>query len=360
MDQRDEFTKWVAAVEEALKSEGKELSENMPCDSVNECGCGSWNCPVCFPDQNEVEFSTQVQPAGQCGDLHGSMSVCPTCGHQEHQHMGMSDVELGLEEVSPMDDEIGSEEMMASPMEEEPEDFTSTPMPRSSDGRGVKLGDIVQKTEFKQVGQESPLTYGEDNLDEAGYEDDDDYSDLGRYEPKEYEMPDYDADPLAVRDYYNRVAGEPKSEDDVESAMDMISTIKYMQREGMSQSERDYSEDELANSSLPQLMKIYAEVTGNNAAGGIMENVDKDVAAMLASLKKYDKLVESVAPVLGMKTLGEKAKPDFLDVDKDGDEEEPMKKALKDKEKKEEVKESSEIDPDILEWMARFAKLGKL
>lgn len=38
----------------------------------------------------------------------------------------------------------------------------------------------------------------------------------------------------------------------------------------------------------------------------VMENVDKDVAAMLSSLKKYDKLVESVAPVLGMVTLGEK------------------------------------------------------
>ena len=32
-----------------------------------------------------------------------------------------------------------------------------------------------------------------------------------------------------------------------------------------------------------------------------MENVDKDVAAMLQSLKKYDKLVESVAPVLSKK-----------------------------------------------------------
>jgi hypothetical protein len=37
-----------------------------------------------------------------------------------------------------------------------------------------------------------------------------------------------------------------------------------------------------------------------------MENVDKDVAAMLASLKKYDKLVESVAPVMGMVTLNAK------------------------------------------------------
>ena len=35
-----------------------------------------------------------------------------------------------------------------------------------------------------------------------------------------------------------------------------------------------------------------------------------------------------------------KAKPDFLDVDKDGDKEEPMKKALKDKEA---VKESADL-----------------
>ena len=37
--------------------------------------------------------------------------------------------------------------------------------------------------------------------------------------------------------------------------------------------------------------------------GITMENIDKDVEAMLNNLKKYDKLVESCAPVLGMKTL---------------------------------------------------------
>lgn len=129
-----------------------------------------------------------------------------------------------------------------------------------------------------------------------------------------------------------------------------------------------------------------------------MENVDKDVAAMLASLKKYDKLVESVAPVLGMKTLNEKGKkPDFLDVDKDEDKKETMTKALKDK--KEKVEEKKDLPPwlkdkkadgpedsadgegsdtdvkkddkkkdkvdegadaEILTWMKRFANLGKM
>lgn len=179
----------------------------------------------------------------------------------------------------------------------------------------------------------------------------------------------------------------------------------------------------------------------NKTKENTMENVDKDVAAMLASLKKYDKLVESVSPVLGMVTLGAKPqlnelsqdtlksykqgalddgrvgmikgdqakmdkrsagmkkadskikeeeleeskgkKPDFLDMDKDGDKKEPMKKALKDKEKVDEdteemkgKKEAAEIDADkeeiaaddlhegadteVLNWMKRFAGLGKM
>lgn len=89
-----------------------------------------------------------------------------------------------------------------------------------------------------------------------------------------------------------------------------------------------------------------------------MENVDKDVAAMMESLKKYDKLVESVAPVLGMKTLGEEKKPDFPDIDKDNDKEEPIAKAAKDKEENEEVSESA--DQEVLDWMTRFSKLGRI
>ena len=38
--------------------------------------------------------------------------------------------------------------------------------------------------------------------------------------------------------------------------------------------------------------------------------------------------------LLEAKKAKKKAKPDFLDMDKDGDKKEPMKKALKDKEKK--------------------------
>jgi len=136
----------------------------------------------------------------------------------------------------------------------------------------------------------------------------------------------------------------------------------------------------------------------------IMEkNVDKDVAAMLASLKKLDKLTESCAPVLGMRTLGEKTgKPEWLedaekkaerkegkkadkeDIEEGTDEDNnPWKNlakkdekngkttktatglkhekdysAKKDKEEDKEDKEDKEdIDEDIMSWTKRFAAL---
>ena len=98
------------------------------------------------------------------------------------------------------------------------------------------------------------------------------------------------------------------------------------------------------NKQLPGTTSRLPEST--NKGNPTMENIDKDVAAMLNSLKKYDMLTESVAPVMGMVTLGEKkgAKPDFLDFDKDEDKKEPMTKALKDKKEQESDSEGGEID----------------
>lgn len=112
--------------------------------------------------------------------------------------------------------------------------------------------------------------------------------------------------------------------------------------------------------------------------GKVMENVDKDVAAMIASLKKYDKLKESVAPVLMARPLTEKGKPEWLE---DAEKKAEGKGAKKDDKKKEEVKEAKEcktchcapcecdgekddmmegVDADVLNWMKRFAKLGNM
>jgi hypothetical protein len=51
---------------------------------------------------------------------------------------------------------------------------------------------------------------------------------------------------------------------------------------------------------------------------------------------------------------GKKDKPDFLDVDKDGDKKEPFKKAVKDKEEKEEVKETA-LFQESLSLLKKYA-----
>lgn len=136
-----------------------------------------------------------------------------------------------------------------------------------------------------------------------------------------------------------------------------------------------------------------------------MENVDKDVAAMLNTLKKYDKLTESV---LGMATVGmankrvveddndaddaeidadkndieadeldesgpaKKDVPAFLRKEKGGDWKTSKDDLEKEKDDKisdpktlaknngTKVDESAGVDPEILEWMGRFAKLGNM
>ncbi len=152
----------------------------------------------------------------------------------------------------------------------------------------------------------------------------------------------------------------------------------------------------------PELPQLPQPPQGNPQ----MENIDKDIEAMLNNLKKYDILKESVAPVLGMYTLNEKGKkPDFPDIDKDKDKKEPISKAAKDKEakeldekkewtppwlkdkkdgdkddksnkddkeeksnkadksdkdEKEDIKEDIGPDPEVIAWMKRFEKLGRL
>jgi len=114
----------------------------------------------------------------------------------------------------------------------------------------------------------------------------------------------------------------------------------------------------------PQAQAPQQPQLGNEQPQGNpqMENVDKDVAAMLASLKKYDKLVESAAPVLGMVTLGEKKGdlPPWLK-DKDAKKDEPEAKDDAKEEEKEKVDEATDTaDQEVLAWMKRFSKLGDM
>jgi hypothetical protein len=309
MDTRDEFSKWMSAVEEALSDGGKELAEDIP-SQTNECGCGSWDCPVCFPAQDEMpgmhgalDGIGGVHPANAV--VFGGIDMnpaeptppnmpqppCSVCSgdHQDHDHamdtelqMDMNDIaadEMELEEVGMFDEDppglaFGSKHIGSatgtgnrsqqrgtganvnvpsnpsgnpvvapgqgkvisdpnkrlftpkSPGQVEEEDMDFVEKPKS--GKGVKLGDIVTKTEFKKSGgQNSPMTYGDENLGEQGEE-------LG-------------------------------AEEQEEEAFDMISMIKYMQSMGLSKASEVYDESQLASMPFDQLKQFHAEVMGDVA-----------------------------------------------------------------------------------------------
>ena len=92
----------------------------------------------------------------------------------------------------------------------------------------------------------------------------------------------------------------------------------------------------------------------------------KPVATAAAALIKL--MYEEAAPWSGgyvlpflKDALESKAKPDFLDMDKDGNKKEPMKKAIKDKEmKKESVNEAIQISTDTPEEAGMMMQILKL
>lgn len=189
MDQRNEFSKWISAVEEALADEGKPLAEEKP--ESKECGCGEWSCKTCFPDNTETE---EPKPS-----------------------------------------------------------------------KGVKLGDIVTKTEYrmKDNGNDSPLTYAEDNLDETPDQFSD--SEPNQQTPMDVEQPLFGEEESQL--------GEPTGDQD--DAMGLKSCIEYMQSLGLSKSSNVYDENQLSHMSLDELNKCYAEVMGGAKEPGADNDMEE-------------------------------------------------------------------------------------
>jgi hypothetical protein len=248
MDQRDEFSKWMSAVEEALSTEGvQELAEVVP--AGGDCQCGSWDCSVCFPDPNAMNDQER--------NMMPSEPIAPVGPGMQDPAMGADEMEVELPLV-----------------DEEEQEFVEKP----KSGKGVKLGDIVQKTEVRPTGgQKSPMTYGDDNLDEQPMMPDtttDAYGKAGRYsqehfgevdegdwyDPEMDDMQDPSQDDMVAADQLD--SDEP-SEEDTNDAFDMISAIKYMQDMGLSKAGKNYTHGELANfTDVESLRKIHGQVMG--------------------------------------------------------------------------------------------------
>lgn len=101
MDRNDEFSKWIETIELALA--GK-LSQ--PRSDAQHCECGSWSCPVCYP---ENQATTQpITPDS-------AQESCPHCGHVHEK----TDCDNREGEFSPMtytseENSLSDEEMIGA------------------------------------------------------------------------------------------------------------------------------------------------------------------------------------------------------------------------------------------------------
>lgn len=95
--------------------------------------------------------------------------------------------------------------------------------------------------------------------------------------------------------------------------------------------------------------KFKAMVKGKKAD----DKDSMDESSHAEAKKKKEEKKKKIA-----KIMDEGSKPDFLDMDKDGDKKEPMKKAIKDAKKKKAVKESVEPKMSFIEMMKLVKESG--
>ena len=272
MDQKDEFSKWMKSIEEALNGEAKVDEEIL---EQGSCGCGAWNCPDCFPDEQgdlgglegqQIPAIIVIQPQDGGMEQPGAQQMPPQ-GMPEQppeaqpQGVGMAGTHpvdgdtFGHDEDDEIDVTMMGDEAFGEDGGEYGAPETVDTTPRS--GKGVKLGHITRKfVKADPAGEESPLSNGgeleEDGMDDFGDDDQVSYD---------------DAAPIAKQNYHDEMSQIASYE-----AMEIIGKIKYMQDLGLSKSNRAYTEDQLAQLPAVKLKQVQQEVMGGMSdAGGAGE-----------------------------------------------------------------------------------------
>ena len=109
--------------------------------------------------------------------------------------------------------------------------------------------------------------------------------------------------------------------------------------------EHDF-EDDGSQKDNPYESNAFAQAVQKAKAAGMKKGDKFKVGDKEYTLKDCENLIDEMKKKR-MKKMSEKAKPDYIDLDKDGNKTEPMKKAAKDKEKKN-VKEGAEEEAQLV------------
>lgn len=422
----DEFNNWIKAVVDGISGENMQTQEPT-LGAENICDYNDWDCPKCFPDDNNTMQHNQ----------------CPECGHDLSQDSHACDTE---DDFYDLDD--GSEEIviMASEFADEDseewtkdEDGQESPLSFGSHniGSGIFYENAhpmfesfapIQMTAFKNVMQ------GTRNLEDYPYlaEKIVKYYNTNCKIPKNpgnlYEwvstklkedfgsaaakntmrLYEFDIEGAEAADSYitsdqdldrgtdpatMMEPDSPEIGDPTEDTSELISKIQYMQDMGLSASNHHYDTEKLMNMSPELIKRIYDKVTGNiheniyadnsenvemspdtseaddmsplsnepteECASDMLSPIEKKIAIAKAALDRKKSGIEEddaeeIAHDHGLRSLGNKivnAKMKHAGV----------APTIATEEENDANVDSNDVpDPEIMEWVARFAKRDNL
>ena len=158
----------------------------------------------------------------------------------------------------------------------------------------------------------------------------------------EKEIMDAGDDNEAIERIKSYMYSKPKDADEDLANTELNKLIDEIKEKGL-----DKVQHRLAMQDGPFEGNAFAQAVQKAKAAGMKKGDKFKVDGKEYTLQDCENLIDEMKKKK-MKKMDEKSKPDYIDLDKDGNKTEPMKKAAKDKEEKKKVKEGAEEEAQLV------------
>ena len=155
----------------------------------------------------------------------------------------------------------------------------------------------------------------------------------------EREIEDSNDEKEAIDRIQSHMYSDPKNADESYANSELTKLIDEIKEKGLGS-----VQNRLAQQDGPYESNAFAQAVQKAKAAGMKKGDKFKVGDKEYTLEDMEKLVDTMQNT----DVKEKAKPDYIDLDKDGNKTEPMKKAAKDKEDKKKVKEGAEEEASLV------------
>ena len=155
----------------------------------------------------------------------------------------------------------------------------------------------------------------------------------------EREIEDSNDEKEAIDRIQSHMYSDPKNADESYANSELTKLIDEIKEKGLGS-----VQNRLAQQDGPYESNAFAQAVQKAKAAGMKKGDKFKVGDKEYTLEDMEKLVDTMQN----SEVKEKSKPDYIDLDKDGNKTEPMKKAAKDKEDKKKVKEGAEEEASLV------------